>query len=235
MAKDEWVEHQRQAALTGLGRIAASAHTETTFTPVSQNPSLSHFQLLDAARIAPIHTFGWPIGVFLERDEYRPRPRRDGITAEVLWEERLTYDFWSLSLNGDFFLLKTMSEDALGHPEAIFFDTRIIRTCERLLYCRRLYKALGFPDDAVIDVRIAYVGLISRVLKSAGRRLVTPKKSDEDIADHLERILLSDIDDNLVGLVQKFCEPLFVLFDFFRVDESIYTELVDAFSAGEVK
>jgi len=40
--------------------------------------------LLQAASEAEIQTFGWPMGVVMNTDEYRPKPRTDGIFAEVI-------------------------------------------------------------------------------------------------------------------------------------------------------
>jgi hypothetical protein len=231
-----WAGKQREPARRGLAAIGTSSYIETSFSQATPQAAFTHFQLLDAAREAPIHTFGWPIGVFFDREEHRPRPRRDGITAEIAWPERNTYDYWALSLAGDFYLLKTLSEDALGHPEAIFFNTRIVRTTERLLYCQRLYRSLGVADDAMVQMEIRYVGFSGRILAAAGgRRVVFDNRvAVENETEHVEEFRLGDIETKLVSLVRAFCDPLFVLFDFFRLEDSVYEEIVAAFRTGKV-
>jgi hypothetical protein len=235
LPSQEWVGRQRTAALQGLAELGKTAFTETVFGLI-EGGRFSQFELLDAARESPIDTFGWPVGVFFAREEYRPRPLRDGIFARVLWGERETYDYWSLSLQGDFYLLKTLSEDALGHAEAVFYNTRIVRTTERFLYCRRLYNNLGITDDAFVQMSVRYSGIAGRVLgRAGGGASGLQGTAVETEMEHQEVFRLGEIDTRLVELVRSFCEPLFVLFDFFRVDDSVYGEIVTAFVGGEVR
>jgi hypothetical protein len=58
----------------------------------------SQNELLDAVTRSEIRTFGWPIGITLQKEEYRPRPYADEIRAEVAIENesRKTYDYWAL-------------------------------------------------------------------------------------------------------------------------------------------
>ena len=234
LAPDKWVSVNREFAISGIAPVQATGVVELGFR-LAQPKAFTHFELNDAARKAPIHTFGWPIGVYLEREEYRPRPKKHGIVAELPWTERHTYDYWAISLHGTFYQLSTYSEDALGRPDIFAFDTRIVRTAEFLLYCDRLYTALGVPAGAVVDIVVRYEGLTKRRLGAVGRRRVDePKQSRED--DSLDGISIKHgtIPELLPDLTRKLCDPVFVLFDFFRVEPATYTEIVTRFMAGEV-
>src|SRR6185503_541807 len=101
-----------------MGVVANSAQTsrgymELRFALEPPKPTINARELLDAVRAAEIHTFGWPIGIVMEQDEWRPRPVADGIQA-MLSVEGQSYDFWRLRTNGDYYLLSSLFEDT--HP-----------------------------------------------------------------------------------------------------------------------
>ena len=52
-------------------------------------------------------------------------------------------------------------------PNSIFFNTRIVRTTEALLYCDRLYRNLGLKDDAVVGIQVVHRGLKGRTLTTS--------------------------------------------------------------------
>ena len=82
--------------------------------------------------------------------EYQPRPRSDGIVADLHFGgDSPEYDYWALRRNGDYYLRKSLFEDKRD-PTAIFFNTRIVRNTELLLYALRLYDKLGHrPLDRI--------------------------------------------------------------------------------------
>jgi hypothetical protein len=134
--------------------------------------------LLNAVRASEINTFGWPIGVTLEnRDEYRPRPVADGIVPKVAMKARVlsskpSYDYWAARNNGDCYMLQSLFEDERAE-NAVFFDTRIVRITEALMFCSNLYTNLGVVPDARVSMRVSHRGLAGRTLASASphRRL----------------------------------------------------------------
>jgi hypothetical protein len=222
--------------VTGLQKLGARDHVEWSVLPRDRDRTFTLFELLEAARAAPVHTFGWPVGVFMDREEYRPRPRLDGISAEVSWDSRKTYDYWAISTSGDFMTVKTFSEDALGKPDSFFFNTRVVRTAEKLMYIDRLYAALNMPDNLRLTVRLAYEGLSHRELGSAGglRHVSGGRRTVEDEVQIERFTSLDEIRGDLVGVVKSLCEPVFVLFDFFRIADDIYEDIIVKYQRGEV-
>src|SRR5882672_426383 len=146
--------------------------------------SKSQIELLNAVKQSEIRTFGWPIGVTLEnREEYRPRPYDDGIKAEVSIVEgdRNSFDYWAARSNGDFYLLQSLFEDS-RKPNQIFFDTRIVRITECLMFIEGLYSKLGVPPEARVGIQITHGGLKGRELSSASsnRHIFSRGPTEED-------------------------------------------------------
>lgn len=91
----EWLNDQFMAAVPALENLPHAGRMLITAALHPPKISKTQRELLDAARQAPIRTFGWPIGVFIHTsDEARPKPRTDGIFAscsvprfaQALWE-----------------------------------------------------------------------------------------------------------------------------------------------------
>ncbi len=160
---------------TGAMELRAGLHE-----PIAK----SQVELLNAVRKAEIRTFGWPMGILLEsRDEYRPRPVTDGgIVAEIAIADKSlsgapSYDYWAARNNGDFYLLQSLFEDERT-TDAVFFDTRIVRVTEAILFIAGLYTHLGVPSEARATLRVAHLGLQNRTLRSAGgNRQVWPRQT----------------------------------------------------------
>lgn len=233
---DGWVDLHR-----GKAKKSAETQSINTLWEISSfinNPNInaSQGQLLVGARNSEIKTFGWPIGVMLEnRDEYRPRPTGDGIVANINIGERESFDYWSWNTAGDFYLLKSIFEDS-RNPAEIFFNTRIVRTTEALLYIGRMYKELGANDADEVSIRIRYEGIEGRVLSSSNpNRMLHEKRTiaeNECLSEVTVR--LEDISNDLVGVVKSLVEPLFILFDFFELSDEVYADIVNRFINGEV-
>jgi hypothetical protein len=199
-------------------------------------PTKTQNELNDAARNAQIETFGWPIAVYLNVDDLRPKPRADGIVAVVHSDP--TFDFWAIRRNGDFYFLGSLFEDARPRtPDTtyLYFDTRIVRVTETILYCIRLYSALGVDRSSSITIAIRHAGLRGRLWWSAGNRLVMQRRvTDEDVVETEVTASLDALEANLVDHVIAFCAPLFRVFDFAEVDRTIYEQIVNNFVAGKI-
>ena len=199
----------------------------------------SQIELLNAVKQSEIRTFGWPIGITLEnRDEYRPSPYRDGIRAEVSINQgmdgRRSYDYWSLRSNGDFFLLQSLFEDTRRSKE-IFFDTRIVRVTESLMFIERLYTKLGAPPKSRIAIRVSHSGLKGRTLNSASpNRSVSSRISDEGDTSADVVSVLGQMQETRVEDVRKILEPMFMLFDFMQFNVEVYEDIVRSFENGRV-
>jgi hypothetical protein len=197
-------------------------------------------ELLKQARLAQIETFGWPIAVVLDRAELRPRPTTDGIVAEVAIKDadrRHSYDYWTLRNNGDFYLLKSIFEDE-RKENTIFFNTRIVRITETLLYAARLYSGLNVPKDAHHFVGIRHGGLKGRVLSTSSIARRFPPSADrvsgEDEVYTEVETTIEQIETHLVELVEKYTQPLFILFNFFELNRGVLEEIVNKYAQGEV-
>jgi hypothetical protein len=238
LLSEPWFEAERAVAEKGMAQLGLEGCMELRFG-LHDDITKSQLDLLNAVRKSEIHTFGWPIGVTLEnREEYKPRPYGDGIRAEVAIAEeslsgRQTYDYWAARRNGDFYLLQSLFEDMRGE-KLVFFNTRIVRVAEALMFASNLYTNLGTPPDANLSVRVSHKGLAGRTLTSAGgNRHVIPRVSRESTSESEVVVTLGKMRETLVDDVRKIVEPMFMLFEFQEFAESIYTDIVRRFENGE--
>jgi len=218
------------------GRLGAMEIRAALHEPIAK----SQLDLLNAVRKAEIRTFGWPIGILLEnRDEYRPRPVTDGIVAEIAVPERSlsgvpSYDYWAARMNGDFYLLQSLFEDERV-KDAIFFDTRIVRVTEALLFVAGLYSHLGLAGQSRATVRIAHQGLQGRALRSAGgNRHVWPRQTTAQRSEAQVSDTITGLRENIVDHVTQILDPVFMLFDFAEFNRAVYIDIVTKFAAGHV-
>lgn len=234
MVATDWLADQRQTADTGMAATSRTAFMELHFA-LSADERFALPKLLEAADQAQIHTFGWPIGVVLHRDGIRPHPRADGIAAEILREGRHDYDYWALRRTGEFYWRGTLFEDDQSTGQ-IYFDTRIVRVTEALLYCARLYAALGLDRLRVVTITVRHVGLKGRRLSSANpnRRLNALDPAHENESATQITVRLEQLESDLVSLVKEIVSPLFALFDFFVLNDGVYEDIINRFVEGRM-
>lgn len=237
---EEWISKQRERAMHGLKRIERSAFMEVQMTLRDLSINVQQGELLRQARQAQIETFGWPIALVLDREDLSPKPTIDGIVAEVIVQEpdrRNSYDYWMLRKNGDFYLLKSIFEDE-RKENTIFFNTRIVRITETLLYSARLYSGLNVPRDAHYIIWMRHGGLKGRLLStsSIARRFPPPgdRVSIENEVYNEVETTIEQTESKLVELVERFTQPLFIVFNFFELNRSVLEEIVNKFVEGEV-
>jgi len=235
---NDWISTHQTIALSGLKKSGKSAFMEIRMTLPNSTLNIPQGELLRVAEQAQVHTFGWPIGiVFTNRDEYRPTPRTDGIVAEINIDgtDDSSYDYWVIRRNGTFYLLKSLFEDE-RKPGYIFFNTRIARVTESLLYAVRLYSGFKVAPNSRVLIGIRHGGLKGRVLSSSGpqRALLYERKSTDDEVYTEVDTTLDKLESELVDLVEKFTEPLFVIFHFFKLDRKVLEDIVNNYVAGKV-
>lgn len=232
--ESDWFAEQRALADEGMKKTPRTAYMEIAFALASRTEQFSLPALNKAAETAPIHTFGWPIALYLTREGLRPRPRADGVVAEVISEKKESYDFWALRRNGDFFWRGSLFEDE-RRPGDLFLDTRIVRVTEALLYCGRLYGALGVDRQRVVTITVRHAGLKGRNLSSANSRryVVARDSSHEDESVVSFSVRLEELESDLVPLVKSVVSPMLALFDFFELDDQVYEAIVNNFVAGK--
>ncbi len=234
---NEWFSKLADVARAGIGKLQLTAHMELR-VGILHPPSRSQIELLNAVRQSEIQTFGWPIGILLEnREEYRPRPFGDGIRAEISIADadRKSFDYWAVRSNGDFFLLQSLFED-MRRPNEVFFDTRIVRVTECLMFAQNLYTKLGVGPEAQLSVMVSHRGLRERQLTAASlNRLIFPKKTIEDESTTEIVTILGTMHETRVEDVRNLLAPLFALFDFTQFDLSVYEDIVRNFERGRVR
>jgi hypothetical protein len=235
---NSWIEKNRDKASHRLNELGLSGLLEIRFA--IEPPKLNKLQteLNEAARSSEIRTFGWPIGVYLgNRDEYRPRPTTEGIVADILINgDEPSYDYWTIKKAGDFYSLISLFEDKRGHKDKLFFDTRIIRITEAILYSAKLYSFLGVDSTKIIHFGVRHAGLHGRILTAAspGRYLSKAYKSIEDEIDTVISFTVQQVESDLVGIVKYITQPLFELFDFFKLGDSVLEEIINNFVRGKI-
>jgi len=239
LLEDSWFQKEHCHAVDGIAKVGLRGHMELRFA-LHEPVTKSQVELLNAVRRSEIDTFGWPIGVTLEnRDEFRPRPYGDGIRAEVGFDRTafsggLSYDYWVLRGNGDFYLLQSLFEDNRTENK-LFFNTRIVRVTESFMFGANLYEHFGVAPEARVSVRVVHRGLAGRELTSSSpNRHIRPLATREDESQTEIVTALGRIRPELVDHVRKVTEPLFMLFDFSEFSEEVYRNIVGRFQAGEV-
>jgi hypothetical protein len=237
-----WLEQHRSEAKQGLLTILKTPHPgycEIEFALSGPKPNVSQRDLLGAAKGAQIHTFGWPIGAVLDnRDEYRPRPSVDGIVANMPFKEHSSHDYWALRRNGDFYLLQSLFEDMRDPSfKTIYFNTRIVRITEALLYCARLYSRLGVLNTRTVNIGVVHGGLRDRILRSSDpvQSLFGTHSTTQDVVRSEISASLISIESQLVQFVKDLTQPLFMIFDYFEVSDSVYANMVNNFVEGRTR
>lgn len=235
----EWVQTHRETASQQMAEGGFVTYMEASFGIAAPKPARNLPELLNAASASRIRTFGWPIGVILDGvREYQPRPRSDGIVTEVNQASESPdsmYDYWALRRNGDYYLRKSLFED-MQDATAIFFDTRIVRNTELLMYALRLYDRLGIDPATRFELELRYGGLNGRVLRSSSRdRYMSGLHTcSEDESKTGYNGSLQDVEGRLTEVVKQLTAPMLALFDFFELADSTYQQIVEAYMDGRV-
>ncbi len=210
------------------------------FSSIIRNSRLEipHDVLLRATEDSQIHTFGWPIGLVLQRDDARPRPYADGIKATIYLKRgsmEETYDYWNLGCNGDYYILKSLFEDCRAENK-LFFDTRTVRITETFLRTALLYRKLGISQGQAVEMNIKHGGLKGRELSAANpaRHLMDSKKCNEDIVESKHSVTLRDIEENTEELVFEVVRKIMMMFEFQEIPQQVIADIVRNFRLGRV-
>src|SRR6266566_1921648 len=198
---EEWIVAQRAEAILGLTQVGLTGFMEVRFALHPPKISKTQTELNAAAATAPIRTFGWPIAVYRQDQDSRPKPKADGIAARITRPQQ-SFDYWAIRRNGDFYFAGSLFEDQRSSGE-LFFNTQIVRVTEALLYCVRLCSGLGVDRSATVSFAVRHVGLKGRVLTSSSlnRDLHHPGRAEEDVIDTAITATLDEIESHLVEKV----------------------------------
>jgi hypothetical protein len=236
-----WQAANRRTALAGLAGVGLKGSMEAVVA-VEPKGNWSQQDLRRAVDAATIPTFGWPIGISLEHDEARPRPTSNGIVAGVAIVtgqsnlDRPSYDYWNAQRSGDCYVLWSLFEDSRGRREELFFNTRIVQATELLLFLAGLYgRQLNMADATAVRVELTHGGLVGRRLSAVGSRtLRTRGACMEETAESELLTTVGELNLRLVDNVKALLAPMFVLFDFAEIADSVWTDIVERFIAGEI-
>lgn len=229
-----WRDLHRTKALQAYPTDKFSIYMEIFATLSEPRVRRNQGELLHAADGAMIHAFGWPIGVMdRSQGDVRPKPVNDGIVNMVMDDD--SFDYWALRTDGAFYLLKSLFEEK-RKKDVLFFDTRIVRTAEVVLYLARLWRNLKIPVGALAAISITYMGLQGKTLSAAShnRTLRSGRTAVENHRESRVMVPVEALEEDVVKHVRELLSPLFVLFDYFEVGENIYSEIVEEFVKGRI-
>ena len=231
-----WRDQMRAEALEGFVQSGFSTYVEAFAALSRPRINCPLDELLRVAHSSMIHTFGWPIGIMdLNPGPLKPRPTSNGIVNTVI-QKGQSYDFWALRQDGSFYLLQTLFEDSEGATNQLFFNTRIVRTTEMLMYLSRLYKGLNVPENTTVSFVLRHVGLVGRHISvsATSNRLMlhSPGPASEEEIESTITTDLSTLDESLSQHVQNLLNPVFMIFDFFQLGQEIYDQIMTDFKRG---
>lgn len=233
---NDWNNEHKENAKKGIAEVGMNGYNEIEF---ALNPPLQKWspkQLMEASKFAQIHTFGWPIGINVSDNiNYKPKPRADGIFAEINNKNHGSYDYWAINRNGSFYTLVSLFEE-IRKPGFLFIEPRIYRATEALLFCARFYSKLGVDPLANISFEIGFEGLKERRLISSNmwRTTVQELISHENSMKVKISLKLEEVETKLSEKVNELLSPLFSLFDFYEIEDSAYEALVNKFVGGNL-
>src|ERR1039457_2180402 len=236
----EWLAKHRRQALEGLSAAGMKEVMEICHFSPDSSISKPQAELLSAARQAQVRTSTWAIGVVLDQRK-RPVPVDDGILA-IISEPNPSFSvpfvYWTLTKSGDFYTLMSLTEeDEDRFRNSITFDSRVVRATDALLHCSNLYRVLGAEPNAHVEMTVRYGGLRGRTLLAYLTGLPVQARRnlhEDDVRIPPVVFRVGAVEAELVDLVKKLCEPLFVIFDFASFPDDIYRQIVTDFVKGKV-
>lgn len=222
----DWLARHRAKGLAGIEAAACKGFQEVMFAIQQPKRKWTLQEIASASARTRLAITGWPIGVNIYNDENcRPKPQKDGIVAMIPGGQG-SFDYWSLSVDGNFYTARSMMEDRTG-GNTFNWDSSIIRVTEAILYCTNLLANLGADKSTEVVLAIRYSGLATRYLSTeAMGRLPTRGRCAEDEYESKVRFQLNEVAKDLPGVVRTLLAPLFELFDFFSLDTVTFTTTV---------
>jgi hypothetical protein len=242
---DKWFDERHQEAKQGLKKLGFKLFMEVKMYP-EKLIAKENQELKNIAQKSTIHTFGWPIAVFLDggsSEKDAPQPKQYGIQAEISIgkeSDNFTgkrYDYWALKKDGAFYLLKSLFEDS-RKPGYLFFNTRIIRITEVLMYAFNLYSKLGLNDDEKIIIQIKHSGLKGLIMGAVGGRDFGfgefKNNSENEVSSEKIETTIKDLDEKTADLVERFVKPLFESFNWLIIEKKVIDDIVLNYKQGRV-
>jgi transcriptional regulator with XRE-family HTH domain len=192
-------------------------------------------ELLERLRQAKQPYTGWATWWIPTKPSIAPYPV-DGLIEcwikgddALLREDASHADFWRAAPDGRMFLIRGYAEDDLERiPPGQVFDVTlpVWRVGECLLHAAALTKLLTNGDDqAKIDIRFTWTGLVGRQLTSVSRdRWLEPRTSRQGNVQARGLFLAAALPDALPEAVRELTTPLYEVFDFFVPPDSLIVD-----------
>lgn len=166
-------------------------------------------------------------------------PTENGIESRIESKARVGVDYWYLAQDGAYFSSAFFREDyeapffssGLGHPKkSLWFDLAIFRIARALLRGAHLYGELGIGPDESFSVAIKHRGLHRRTLYTSVPDYPSfidfQRTSDVDDHKWQDEVTADLIRGQLVELVYKIANSLFVKFEFAEVSKSLVDDTI---------
>ncbi|MCK5708044.1 MAG: hypothetical protein KAI43_10360 [Candidatus Aureabacteria bacterium] len=234
----EWFSQHQSYAIKQLKNFQIKGYFELKLSLFNSTMQLSSTELYDIAKRSEINIRGnCPIGVIYEREEFKPKPKKDSISAEIPIlrdesEKKYQYDYWVLRKNGDFYVSKSYLENII-QPGCLFIQNRIRQIAEALLYAHRLYTNFHVATTSHIFVSIHHNGFKGLSLCNGirdGVDIINRSTTENDV--YYENVIPFElIENNIMDYVKEFAKPFFELFEYYEVPESLLEDVVKTFLA----
>jgi hypothetical protein len=190
-------------------------------------------KLVEALRAGVIRHSGWPPFWVPTRKDIEPRIYDGNVECWLgpgsKFQEPAHSDFWRVSPQGQFFLIRGYQEDGeiKGTRPGKLFDITLPtwRLGEILLYATSMVRQLGAPQAKIVLVA-KWTGLKGRELThlSGTRILFEGHVSHQEVYNANLAVQADHIGDALPELVHSVLHPLYELFDFFQLPTTLVTE-----------
>jgi len=233
----DWVKNENNNAMEAM---KSAGFAEGFFKFAIQAPygldQMDNNSLLEIARKSECHNTGWPIGVVMTKNEYKPVPLANGIRAVINTGDG--FDYWAINNRGHFFFLRSHQEDAAysrtsaNGSRFLWFDIAIWRISEILVYTANLCSELNLKQGDEVKLALSYEGLKGRILSVANTQRVPFVTTRECTVDKYEKDLelqVADIMPKLKDHVYQIARELFGLFDFYTPERPIVDSIIDKF------
>ncbi len=221
---EDWIEKNRIKALEGLKRFQRKGYTELCLMAPDYSIKKDVKELYPIIKDSVLRSKEFhserlkntmPTGLYADySDDKRlfPKPGRDNLCLDTNDPEFVRYQYWNLRKDGTFYQLTDFYEDSSPHlhgmygdeglipHEYLFFDTRIHRILELILYAASLYTNFGLPENSRVLLKITHGGLLGRDLQTFHRNM------DYERVCHLEEPVTVEIQTNIREIKERYIE-----------------------------
>ena len=231
---ERWKTLTKELAPDSVARFPKGYYATAYILADVQQP-LEGAQLLEALRRGEVRHTGWPPFLVLTESDLKPYPYGGNVECwigrTIQGDGPASADFWRVSPDGMFFLIRGYEED--GHEEkqiapGTIFDISFPtwRLGEILLHASSMAHQFKSEDTKVL-VKVEWTGLTKRRLASiANRNRHIFHEHISQQADYSANVeaQADQIAETLPELVGGIVRPLYEQFDFFKLPAKLVVE-----------